>query len=125
MQLPGYLKVWALQEWRLLRQPEQQDYPKAIDALRSRLDPGSKTMAVQEFRHSVQRTGEGVADYIRRLEKTYRVAYGKYDLIPTTRDALLYGQLYEGLCYELVQSPAMSGAQNYKELCMAAKGEER
>ena len=110
LQLPRYLKGRALQEWRLLRQPEEQDYPKTIDALHSRLDLGSKTMAMHEFRHSVQRTGEGVQDYIRRLGKTYRVAYGQDDLIPTIQDALLYRQLYEGLYYELVQSPAVSGA---------------
>ena len=38
---------------------------------------------------------------------------------------LLYGQLQEGLSYSLMESPAVSGAQNYKELCLAAKREER
>ena len=97
MQLPGHLKGRALQEWRLLEQTVQQDYRTAIEALRSRLDPGSKTMAVQDFRHSIQRSGESVPDYIRHLEKTYQIAYGKDDLNSATQDALLYGQLYEGL----------------------------
>ena len=38
---------------------------------------------------------------------------------------LLYAQLQEGLLYSLMESPAVSGAQNYKELCLAAKREER
>ena len=82
-------------------------------------------MAAQDFRHSAQKSGECVPDFIRRLEKTYQIAYGKDDLNQDTRDALLYSQLYEGLCYDLMQSPAVSGAQAYKELCTAGKGEER
>lgn len=58
MQLPGYLKGRALQEWRLLPRSEQQSYPVAVEALRARLDPGSKTVAAQEFRHSLQRSGK-------------------------------------------------------------------
>ena len=38
---------------------------------------------------------------------------------------LLYGQLQEGLLYSLMESPAVSGVQNYKELSLAAKWEER
>ena len=34
---------------------------------------------------------------------------------------LLYGQLQEGLSYSLMDSSAVSGAQNYKELCLVAK----
>ena len=82
-------------------------------------------MAAQDFRHSIQKSGEAVSDFIRRLEKTYQVAYGKDDLNTATRDALLYGQLYEGLRYDIMLSPAVSGSQGYKELCTAAKGEER
>ena len=64
------------------------------------------------------------AEFIRRLEKAYQVAYGKHSLNKDTRDALLYGQLYEGLRYELMRAPAVSGTQSYQELCVAAKGEE-
>lgn len=42
-----------------------------------------------------------------------------------TRDTLLHGQLQEGLKYELMRGPAVSGAQTYKELCLAAKNEEK
>ena len=125
MQLPGYLKGRALQEWRLLGSPEQRCYTAAIEALRRRLDPGSKTVAAQEFRHSLQRRGEVVSDFIQRLEKMYHVTYGKDDLAASTRDALLYGQLYDGLQCDIMHSPAVSGSQGYRELCMAAKAEER
>ena len=122
LQLPGYLKGRALQECHLLTRIEQQSYPAAIAALQSRLDPRNITVAAQEFRHSIQRQGESVAEFIRQIEKAYRVAYGKDALNLDTRDALLYGQLYEGLRYDLMQAPSMSG---YKELGVAAKGEER
>jgi membrane protein required for beta-lactamase induction len=69
MQLPGYLKGRALQEWSLLGPTVQQDYTAAIDALRSRLDSTNRTMAAQD--HSIQQQGESVADFIRRLEKAY------------------------------------------------------
>ena len=42
-----------------------------------------------------------------------------------TKEAILYGQLQEGLRLELLRGPAVSGALGYKELCVAAKGEER
>ena len=124
MQLPGYLKGRALQEWSLLSPTVQQDYTAAIEALRSRLDSTNRTMAAQEFRHSTQRQGESVADFIRRLEKAFQLAYGKDSLHSDTRDALLYSQLYDGLRYNLMRGPAVSGSQNYKELCVAARGEE-
>ena len=125
IQLPGYLKGRALQEWHLLTSEEQQSYPVAINALRTRLALRNKTMAAQEFRHSLQRPDEGVAEFIRRIEKSYQIAYGKDAMSSDTRDALLYGQLYEGLRYELMRGPTVSGSQGYQELCVAAKGEER
>ena len=54
-------------------------------------------MAVQDFRHLAQREGETVGDFIRRLERTFQLAYGRDGMLPETRDALLYGQLQEGL----------------------------
>ena len=41
------------------------------------MDPGSKTMAAQDFRHSAQLESESVADFIRRLEEAYQIAYGR------------------------------------------------
>ena len=82
-------------------------------------------MAAQNFRQSLQKSVEAVSDFIRRLEKTYQVVYGKDDLNTATHDELLYGQLYEGLRYDIMLSPAVSGSQGFKELCTATKGEER
>ena len=53
------------------------------------------------------------------------MAYGRHDLNSATRDAQLYGQLYEGLRYDIMLSPSVSGSQGYRELATAAKAEER
>lgn len=37
----------------------------------------------------------------------------------------LYGQLQERLRLRLMRAPAVSGARDYQELCMAWKNEER
>ena len=42
-----------------------------------------------------------------------------------TRDTLLYSQLQEGLKYDLMKAPAVSGAQGYQQLCIAARNKER
>jgi len=42
-----------------------------------------------------------------------------------THEVLLYGQLQEGLRYEIIKSPAVSGAISYKGLCTAAQNEEK
>ena len=82
-------------------------------------------MAAQDFRHASQEDNEKVADFIRRLERTFRLAYGHDDMLPETRDTLLYSQLQEGQRYKLMVSPAVSGATSYPTLCIAAKSEER
>ena len=53
-----------------------------------------------------------------------RVAYGRDAMSTVTRDTLMYCQLQEGLRYELMKGPAVSGATRYQELCVAAKNEE-
>ena len=42
-----------------------------------------------------------------------------------TRDTLLHGQLQDGLKHELMRAAAVSGAQSYKGLCLAARNEEK
>ena len=93
--------------------------------MRDRLDPGGKAMAAQDFRHCSQSEGENVGDFIRRLERTFRLAYGRDGMMGETRDALLHGQLQEGLQHRLMEAPAVSGATTYAMLCQAAKTEER
>ena len=82
-------------------------------------------MAALDFRHTTQKADEPVSDFIGRLEQIFQIGFGREHLSHETRDMLLYGQLQEGLLYTLMESPAVSGAQNYKELCVAAKREER
>ncbi len=90
-----------------------------------RLDPGSRTLAAQDFRHTSQADDEKVADFIRRLERTFNVAYGREGMSTETRDTLLHGQLQDGLKHELMRAAAVSGAIGYKELCLAARNEEK
>ena len=93
--------------------------------MRCHLETGSRTLAVQNFRHATQGVHESVSDYILRLEKIFRRAYGRDHMADGTQQTLLYGQLQEGLQYTLIKSPAVSGARNYHELCAAAKTEEQ
>ena len=73
----------------------------------------------------MQSDSESVADYIRRLERNFRIAYGRDGISAEARDALLYGQLHEGLRYEVMKAPGVSGVDSYSALCIAAKSEER
>ena len=66
-----------------------------------------------------------LSDYVLRLERIFRRAYGREHMTEETRKILLHGQLQEGLKYVLMKVPAVSGAQDYQELCTAAKNEER
>ena len=55
----------------------------------------------------------------------FRIAFGRDPMSNESCDTLLYCQLQEGLCYELMRGPAVSGATEYQELCVAAKNEEK
>lgn len=91
-------------------------YAAATKTLNTRLDPGRKVLAVQDFRHAVQGEGEMRSDFIRRVDSLYRISYGSDGLGRNRREAFLMCQLQEGLKYELVKSPAVSGANSYTEL---------
>ena len=125
MQLAGHLRGRAFEEWNLLKKEEVSSYESAVSALRERLDPGNKVLASQDFRHANQGENESVSDFVRRLERFFYTAYGKDKMGVDTREAILYGQLHEGLKLSLIKSPTVSGALTYKELIMAAKNEER
>ena len=66
-----------------------------------------------------------MAEYIRRLERLFQAAYGRDDLRVETCQTLLYSQIQEGLKYGLIKSPAVSGADSYTQLCIAARHEEK
>ena len=82
-------------------------------------------MAAQDFRHPSQREGEPVADFIRRLEQLFKLAYGRDGMSDETRAALLHRQMQEGLRYDIMKAPAVSGSHSYKELCLASRDEEK
>ena len=115
LQLAGHLRKRALLEWNLLEDSERKTLSSAVEAMRERLDPGSRSTAVQDFRHTRQKETEPVGDFILRLERIFHLAYGRDQLSGKTRDALLHGQLQEGLLYQLMEAPAVSGAQKYTE----------
>lgn len=71
----------------------KKEYDVAVESLHVRLDPGSPTLAAQDFCHTHQEEDEGVATFIRRLEWTFQIAYGHDNMLTETRDTLLYGQL--------------------------------
>lgn len=93
LQLAGYLRGRALQEWNLLSTEEQSEYGVAVKALRQRLDQGSLIVAVQDFWHVCQNESEMVTDHIRRLERCYQLACGRGKLTVETKEAILFGQI--------------------------------
>jgi len=82
------------------------------------LDPGNQTLAAFDFRHISLQINGSVVDFVGRLEQVFQKGFGHERLSNETRDMLLYSQLQEGVLYSLLESPAVSGAQNYKELCL-------
>ena len=125
MQLAGHLRGRALQEWNLLGQESLREFDTAVRALRERLDPGYRVLAGQDFRHTRQGEVETVADFVRRLERDFQIAYGSDKMGQETREVILHGQMQDGLRLQLMRSPSVSGALTYKQLCMSAKNEER
>ena len=118
IQLAGHLRCRALQEWGLPSALVEE----ATAAMGNCLDPSSRAMAAQDFRHA---KGESVSDFIRRVEQLFKLAYGKDGTSEETRGTLLHGQLQEGLIYDIMKAPAVSGCRGYKEVCLAARNEEK
>ena len=79
IQLAGYLRGQAFQEWNLL---EQETYDTAVSTLSSRLDPERKAVAAQDFRHLTQKESENVSNFIHQLELTFQLAYGCDGMLP-------------------------------------------
>ena len=96
IQLAGYLRGRALQEWNLLSKDDRKSYKIAVKSLKDWLGYGSSIMAAQDFRHTVQREGEAVSYFIHHLERLFTIAYGRDDISEDTRSTLLYGQLQGG-----------------------------
>ena len=76
--------------------------------------------------HTTQKTDEPISNFTGRLEQIFKLDLAEnICLMRLERCYYVYGQLQEGLLYALMESPIVSGAQNYKELCAAVKREER
>ena len=116
IQLAGHL-----QEYNFLGEDQHSTYEQAMQALRDRRDPANKVLAGQVFCHTAQQEGESVADFIGRLESVFHIAYGWDKMSLETKEAILFGQLQEGLRMELLRGPAVSGALGYKEGMLVPK----
>ena len=110
LQLAGHLRGRALQEWNLLDEHDKARWETTVQVLGNRLDPGSRVLAAQDFRHMSQGTTESVADFVRRLERTFNVAYGRDHMSLETRETFLHSQLQEGLRYGCVRFTDIQGA---------------
>ena len=121
MQFAGYLRGRALQEWNLLGPEDRETYETATQALRTRLDPGGRALAAQDFCHTVQRESEAVGDFVRRLERTFQIAYGRDPMSAKTRNTLLHSQLQEGLRYEILKAPAVYQAHSPIRSCASPR----
>jgi len=82
-------------------------------------------MAAQDFRHAAQEENGKVGDFIRQLERLFKLVYGHDSISAETLSTLLYRQLQQGLKHRIMEAPAVSGATDYQALCLAAKGEEK
>ena len=76
-------------EWNLLSRTDISTMEAAVKSLRECLEPCSKVMAGQDFRRTMQKDTETVADFICRLERTFCIAFGSDKLSKETKDAML------------------------------------
>ena len=76
-------------------------------SLRSSLLAAMHNAEYESTPDTVQLDTEGVGDFIRRLERNFRIAYGRDGISAEARDALLYSQLHEGLRYEIMRAPSV------------------
>jgi len=86
---------------------------------------GCQALATQDFWHLRQEENENVSDFICKLERTFKLAYGRDPMLREIRAALLYGRMQNRLKDELMAAPAVSGAQNYNQPCLLARNEEK
>ena len=124
IQLAGHLRGKAFHEWNLLSWKEKSSYAEAVKHLQNKLVSGARIYAAQDFRRTIQEDKESVSSYIQRLERAFVVAYGRDELTDETKNTMLHSQLQEGLRYDIMRSPAVTGSQSYKELVAAARNEE-
>ena len=86
LQLAGYLKGKAFQEWNLMNERDRSLFSMVATKLKQKLEQGANKLAAQDFRHATQKQKENASDFIHRLEKLFRRAYGREALTAEAQD---------------------------------------
>ena len=127
MQLAGFLRNRALQEWNLLTWEDCSTLKAAVETLHTKLDSGNQPLSALDFHHAVQKASKVVADYIWHLEHTFQISFGwdnDYYVYGNTKCTVIWPAT-EWSCIWVEQSPCNVWSRNYEELCIAAKNEEK
>ena len=93
LKLASHLRGKARQEFTLLPACDKVTFARVVAAMRGKLEAGDRALVAQDFQHAMQGPQETVSDYILRLEKIFRRAYGREYRSEETRKTLLHGQL--------------------------------
>ena len=104
LQFAGHLCGRGLQEWNLLDSEQVLEFDVTVKALQECLNPRSKVLVGKDFWHTTQKDSESVANFIQQLEHVFQMAYRNDRMGLKMREAILYGQLQDGLHLELIRS---------------------
>jgi hypothetical protein len=74
-----------------LEEDQARAYDNTVLTLQERLDPGSKVLGEQDFQHAFQRDNEPIADFVRKLQRTFNITYGRDRMSKETKEAILFG----------------------------------
>lgn len=96
-------------KWGLLSSCEKESLEEATKAMHNFLDPCSRTLAAQDFRHASESDNEPSSDDLSGCSSWCRDGMSN-----ETRGMLLHSQLQEGLHYEIMKAPDVSGSHGTK-----------
>jgi len=117
MQLAGHLRGRASQEWQLLLPESRTSYQVAVKALREKLDPGNGSFRFLPHLTTIKWNG---------IRLYYKVGESNPDGLWNVAIWTTPGRSSVSIDgVPSVSGDQNSGAQNYKELCLADKKEER
>ena len=97
LQLAGHLRGRALEEWSFLEECDKVRWDDVVKALSTRLDPGSRVLAAQDFLCMSQGTTESVSDFVQRLKRTFHVVNRKDHISLETKKTFLQSTAGESL----------------------------
>ena len=75
---------------------DRSSFSTAATELKQKLNQSVKKLAAHNFRHATQKQKESVSDFIHRLKKLFRRAYGREALTAETGDTLLNSHAVTG-----------------------------